>query len=158
MATRNIRTIASPFSIVATLATANDLDGTTNNTQAFDITGIEGGIVIQHNNGTLGTAGIDIISYSKDGGTTWAAALDLILTSGNFFTGTTVDLGALNAAGVEPVNVAMWTIPAQEGPTAIRCERITTTSLGTTWVTGAPTVQFIALGGKHAGGALTALA
>jgi len=158
MATRTIRTVSAPLSIAATLATADDLDGTEDNTQAFDITGSLGGLIIQHNNGTLGTAGIDVVAYSHDGGVTWAVATDLILISGNYFTGTVAVNGALNAAGVEPVNVAIWTFTAPEGPTAIRCGRKTTTTNGTTWVTGSPTVQVVLIGGKHSGGALTALA
>jgi hypothetical protein len=158
MALKTIRSHHNPISIAATLATADDLDGTTDNTQAFYITGVSRGIVIQHNNGTLGTAGIDVIEYSHDGGNTYAAATDLILNSGNDFTGTVAVAGVLNAAGVEPVNVAIWTCGPFESPTVVRCARKTTTTTGTTWITGAPTVQFMAIGGSHAGGALTAVA
>lgn len=154
------RSLRNPVSIAATLATADDLDGTQDNTQAFDITGASRYFIIQDNNGTAGTAGIDIITVSHDGGTTFAADTTLIALSGNDVTGTVLAAGALNAAGVEPTTVqtSVWKGGPQEGPTVIRCERKTTTNLGTTWVTGAPTVLVVAVGGKHSGGALTAIA
>lgn len=145
-------------STAATLATADDLDGTTDNTQAFDVTGCKKVLIGQINNGTLGTAGVDVIEVSHDGGYTWAADDTLLPTSENDATGTVLASGALNAAGVEPTLSTYWTAGPWDGPTAIRCGRKTTTTTGTTWVTGAPTVTLVAFGGKHSGGALTALA
>ena len=62
------RSIRAAVSKTETLATADDLDGTTDNTQAYDVTGVDRLIIVQVNNGTLGTAGIDKVEYSKDGG------------------------------------------------------------------------------------------
>jgi hypothetical protein len=139
-----------------TLATADDLDGTVTNTQAFDVTGVDRVIILQINNGTNGTAGIDVVEYSKDGGTTWAAATDVLAVASDDATGTVLVNGALNAAGVEPTGAAAWKCGPFEGPTAIRIGRKTTDTTGTTWVTGAPTVLAFAVGGVT--GDLTALA
>lgn len=78
MAAKTIRSRGIPISITATLATADDLDGTTDNTQAFDVTGAQRLIISQWNVGTLGTAGVDVIEISKDGGANWAAVTDLV--------------------------------------------------------------------------------
>ena len=158
MAAKTIRSRGIPISITATLATADDLDGTTDNTQAFDVTGAQRLIISQWNVGTLGTAGIDIIETSPDNGVTWTAVTDLVPGTGDDFSGTVAAGGALNAAGVEPTTVATWRCGPYDGPTAIRCARKTTTTAGTTWVTGAPLVTVQAIGGNHEGGALAALA
>jgi hypothetical protein len=158
MAVKAIRSRAVPISITATLATADDLDGTTDNTQAFDVTGASRLIIAQWNVGTLGTAGIDVIEISHDAGANWAAVTDLVPGTANDFTGTVAASGALNAAGVEPTTVAVWRCGPYDGPTAVRCGRKTTDTTGTTWITGAPLVTVQAVGGSHAGGALTALA
>lgn len=158
MAAITRRSIATPISIPFTLATADDLDGTVDNTQAANITGASRYLINQINNGTNGTAGIDCIEISHDGGVTWAADTTLILTSANDLTGTIVVSGVLNAAGAEPTGGALWKGGPQEGPTAIRCARLTGTGGGTTWVTGSPTVTVTAVGGSHGGAALTALA
>ena len=126
------------------LATADDLDGTTDNTQLLDCTGVLRVIIAQHNNGTLGTAGIDVIEISKDGGTTWALDDTLLAIASDDHTGTVVT--ALNAAGVEPVNVALFKSGPHEGPTKMRCGRKTTDTGGTTWVTGSPTVTAYPIG------------
>lgn len=158
MATKTIRSRSIPISTPFTLATADDLDGTTDNTQAAIVTGARRLIITQHNNGTLGTAGIDCIEKSHNAGISWAAVTDLLLTSADDVTGTVAVAGVLNAAGVEPVNFAIWKCGPYDGPTWIRCGRKTTDTGGTTWVTGAPTVQVTAIGGNHVGGALTAAA
>lgn len=158
MAAKSVRSRVVPISITATLATADDLDGTTDNTQAFIVTGAQRLIISQWNVGTLGTAGIDVIEISRDGGANWAAVDDLVPGTANDFTGNVAASGALNAAGVEPTTVATWRCGPYDGPVAIRCGRKTTTTTGTTWVTGAPLVTLQAIGGNHAGGALTALA
>lgn len=153
------RSLRNPISTLATLATADDLDGTTDNTQAYDITGASRYFIFSEI-GTAGTAGIDIIEISHDGGTTWVADATLLLLTANDVTGTVVASTGLEAAGVEPITIAtsVWKGGPQEGPTAIRCARKTTTTNGTTWVTGSPGVYLLAVGGKHSGGALTALA
>jgi hypothetical protein len=158
MPAKSIRSRGTPISITATLATADDLDGTADGTQWFDVTGADRIIISQWNVGTLGTAGIDVIEKSHDGGENWAAVGDLVPGTANDFTGNVAAAGALNAAGVEPTTVATWRCGPYDGPTLIRCGRKTTDTTGTTWVTGAPLVTAQAIGGNHAGGALTASA
>lgn len=143
----------------AVLATADDLNGTSDNTQAFDVTGCFKAFIFQINNGTAGTAGIDVIEVSHDGGATWASDDTVMAVAQNDATGDILASGALNAAGVEPPNGALFTAGPWEGPTAIRCTRNASVNASSVaWSTGAPTVQLIAIGGKHSGGALTALA
>jgi len=128
------------------LATADDLDGTTDNTQACDVSGTLRVLYVQINNGTDGTAGIDCIETSTDGGTTWAADATVLALASNDATGTIVVAGVLNAAGVEPTGAAVFKGGPYEGPTLVRCGRKTTTTGGTTWVTGAPTVWAVRIG------------
>lgn len=139
-----------------TLATADDLDGTTDNTQAADVTGASRVIIFQVNDGTAGTAGVDVIEYSFDGGSNWSAATDVLAMDSNDVTGTVLASGALNAAGVEPAAGALFKCGPFNGKVAIRCGRKTTDTGGTTWVTGSPTVKIVAIG--LGGGSLTALA
>ena len=136
-----------------TLATADDLDGTTDNTQAYNVTGCARVLLIQENSGTNGTAGIDVFEISKDGGVTWAPDTTVLPLSENDDTGTVQAAGALNAAGAEPTRYAAFTAGPWDGPTAIRIGRKTTTTSGTTWVTGAPAVYAIVFGGRENGGA-----
>lgn len=145
-------------SSIVTLATADDVDGTTDNTQAYDVSGCSRVLIIQANDGTNGTAGIDVVEVSHDGGTTWAADDTVLPLSANDTTGTIQASGALNSAGSEPTLYAAFTAGPWDGPTAIRIGRKTTTTTGTTWVTGAPSVKMIVFGGTHSGGAPTALA
>lgn len=129
------------------LADADDLDGTTDNTQAYDVTGVKRLLIAQIDAGTPGTAGIDVIEISKDGGTTWSADTTLLALASDDNTGTVVTSAALNAAGIEPTGkVAIFKSGPHEGPTYIRCGRKTTTTGGTTWVTGAPSVILIKVG------------
>lgn len=150
------RSVRNAISRNFVLATADDLDGTTDNTQAAIVTGASRVLVFQVNNGTNGTAGVDVIEVSQDGGATWAAATDLLAIDSNDSTGTVIASAALNAAGAEPTLFAAWKMGPFNGPFAIRCGRKTTTTTGTTWVTGAPTVQINAIG--LGSGSLTALA
>lgn len=150
------RSLAALVSKVAELATKDDVDGTTDNTQAFDVTGALGVLIYQVNDGTAGTVGIDVIEISKDGGKTWAACDTLLAINSDATSGTLVAGAALNAAGIEPTHVALFKAGPFEGPTAIRCGRKTTDTGGTTWVTGAPSVEMVAIG--LTGGSLTALA
>lgn len=143
---------------MATLATPDDLNGTSDGTQAYDVTGAERVIIIQVNNGTAGTAGIDGIEISHDE-ENWALDTSLVIDANNDFTGD-VDDGLLNAAGVEPATdlFNVWRGGPYDGPTWIRCTRNASINASTVaWQTGAPGVYLIAVGGNHAGGALTAL-
>ena len=107
MAAIHRRSIRAPISPSVTLATADDLDGTSDNTQAFNVTGADRVIVVQANTGTLGTAGIDVIQISHDGGASWAAADQVLALASNDATGTELN-GVLNAAGVEPTPHAIF--------------------------------------------------
>lgn len=150
------RSMRSLVSREFTLATADDLDGTEDNTQAAVVTGASRVLIFQVNDGTAGTAGIDVIEVSHDGGTNWADDDTLLAIDANDVTGTVVADAALNAAGVEPTLYAAFKSGPHNGPTAIRCGRKTTTTAGTTWITGSPTVKCVAIG--LGGGSLTALA
>jgi hypothetical protein len=128
-----------------TLATADDLDGVQDGSQNFDVTGCTRVIIFQHNNGTAGTTGIDVIEVSHDGGITWAADPTLLALASNDSTGTVVT--TLNAAGIEPVNVALWKAGPYEGPSLLRCSRLSTQNAASAaWTSGAPTVIGIRVG------------
>lgn len=146
-----------PVSRIFTLATADDLDGTQDNTQAMVVPGGSRVIIEQVNNGTAGTAGIDVVEISHDGGSTWAAATDVLAIDSNDSTGTILAAGALNAAGVEPTLSSTFKAGPYSGPIAIRIGRKTTATTGTTWVTGSPTVRAYLVGG-NTGGVPVALA
>jgi hypothetical protein len=152
------RSVMAPISKTATLAAPDDLNGVQDNTKSFDVTGAQRLLIWQIDNGTAGTAGIDVVCYSKDGGANWTAATDLLADSSDDSTGTVVAGGILNAAGVEPVGkVAIWKAGPFEGPTAVRIFRyVTDLAASAAWVTGAPGVYCAAIG-KTAGD-LTALA
>lgn len=126
----------------AVLAVADDLDGTDELSVDLDLTGAGGCIIIQQNNGTAGTTGIDLIQFSKDGGSTWAAATAANL--GNRHLGLLTDAGevvsgaALNAAGTE--GDAVFVLGPTKGPFMIRVSR------ATAWTTGAPTVVAYRIG------------
>ncbi len=136
----------APISQTASLAAADDLNGVQDNTKSFDVTGASRVIVVQHANGTAGTAGIDVIAISKDGGQTWAAADKVLALSSDDSTGTELN-GILNAAGVEPVNYAAFKCGPYEGKTAIRVFRyVTDLAASAAWVTGAPSVDVFTIG------------
>lgn len=156
MAAIRRRSLSTLISREAVLATADDLNGTSDNTQAFDISGALRVLIVQDNSGTAGTAGIDVVEISKDGGTTWAAATDVLAIDSNDTTGTVLASGALNAAGVEPTRTALFKAGPYPGKTAIRISRGAAGS-GTAWVTGAPKVSMHVIGG-NTGSTLTALA
>ena len=150
------RSIRAAISKAATLATSNDLDGTSDNTQAFNVAGGDRLIIAQIANGTAGTAGIDVVEYSVDGGKTWTGADDLLAIASHDATGTLVDNGVLNAAGTEPTGAALWKAGPFEGPHLVRCVRnASTNALSAAWVTGAPTVLCVLVGDVP--GDLTAL-
>lgn len=132
------------------LATADDLDGTVDGTQELDITGAGGVIIVAQNNGTAGTAGVDVIEFSKDGGSTWAAATAANLEQGH--AGLLLEDGtpaaaadaALNAAGTEVD--AVFSLGPVGGPCLIRVARGGSGAGGTAWTTGAPTVVAFRIG------------
>jgi len=141
-----------------TLATADDLNGTSDNTQAFDVSGSARVLIVQDNSGTAGTTGIDVVEISKDGGITWAAAEDVLAANSNDKTGTVLVAGALNAAGVEPTRTAFFKAGPYSGKTALRVSRGAAGS-GTAWTTGAPRVYAVLVGGSNnTGGTPAALA
>jgi hypothetical protein len=151
------RSIRAAISKTAVLATADDLNGTSDNTQAFDVTSGDRLIIAQLNSGTAGTAGIDVVEYSDDGGKTWSAATDLLAIGSDDATGSVVTGGILNAAGVEPSGAAIWKAGPFEGPHAVRVTRnVSTNATSAAWVTGAPAVVCVLVGGTT--GDLTALA
>lgn len=157
MAAVTRRSLESLRSTQVTLATADDLDGTSDGSQWYDITGAKKVFIIQDNSGTNGTAGIDVIEVSYDSGVTWSAPADILPVAQNDVTGTVLaSNGVLNSAGTEPTRFAIWTCGPYDGPTAIRCTRnASTNSSSAAWVTGAPAVYAIAVGGSHNGGALS---
>lgn len=142
------------FGAITTLATKDDLDGTVDNSQVLDITGSAFGAIIGVINiGTAGTAGIDVVEFSRDGGTTWKAATAANIGKGHkgllkFSDNTAVASAALEAAGVEPTTAALtlFYLPPVDGQCKIRIGRLTTTTSGTTWVTGAPEVFAVRIG------------
>jgi len=162
------RSLICPIGIPVTLATANDLDGTTDGTQHFDVSGAQRVLIWQINDGTDGTAGIDCVEVSHDGGSQWIAdgtnnlPATGLLASADDDAGTVLVAGALNAAGVEPATVeaGMFKFGPFEGPTLIRVNRDTSArglgGVGTDWVTGAPTVLMIPIGMPSGGGAIAA--
>ena len=137
----------SPLGELTTIAAANDLD---RNGTTFDLTGAAGCIIAQVNDGTAGTAGIDVIEFSRDGGDTWAAATaaniggshaGLIAEDGSAAAAASA---ALNAAGTEPAHVAFFSLGPMDGPCLIRVAP--DAASGTAWVTGAPSVVAIRIG------------
>lgn len=143
----------TPFGEYTVLATADDLDGTSDNSQVLDLTGAAGAIILAGPIGTAGTAGIDVIQFSRDGGVNWAAATAANIGQGH--PGLMAEDGsaaaaagaALNAAGVEAVTGAamLFSLGPVDGPFMIRCSRKTGEG-GTTWVTGAPNCAAIRIG------------
>lgn len=142
----------SPIGELTTLATADDLDGTTDDTQVLDLTGAAGAIIVQLNSGTAGTAGIDVIEFSRDGGENYKAATAANIGGGHDGlmaedgTAAAAANAALNAAGVEPSGASVFSLGPIDGPVQIRCGRKTTDTSGTTWVTGAPAVVALRIG------------
>lgn len=145
MATIHRRGRILPVSKIAELATADDVNGTTDNTQAMIVPGGSRVIVVQVADGTAGTLGIDLIEISKDDGVTWSAADDGLAIDSDDSTGTVLAGGALNAAGTEPTGAAVFKFGPYSGPTAMRVSR------ATNWATGAPTVFAFLVGGNDGG-------
>ena len=154
------RSLENLRSTSVTLATADDLNGTTDNTQAYDVTGCSR-ILLSSFTGTTGTHGIDVLEVSHDGGVNWASDTTVLLHSENDTTGTVKAAGVLNAAGIDPVTnlTGLYTAGPWDGPTAVRIARdVAVNADSIAWQTGAPSVTMIVFGGSHNGGAPTALA
>jgi hypothetical protein len=130
-----------------TLATADDVNGTNDGTQYFDVSGKARVLYVQINNGTAGTVGIDVIKISRDGGINWVADPTLLALASDDVTGTVVASGILNAAGVEPTGAAVFKGGPYPGPTLVRCARAVGDDADSVlWTTGAPTVLAIPIG------------
>ena len=119
-----------------TLATADDLDGTLDGSQYLKVRRGDRVLIAQVDDGTHGTAGVDVIEISYDG-TNWFADPTLVLASGADQAGTVIASAALNAAGVEPVSPGIGAAHWKSGPHTrdilMRCGRKTTSTTGTTW-------------------------
>lgn len=136
-----------------TLASADDLDGTVDGTQYLDLKGASACLIAVLNLGTAGTLGIDVIEFSRDGGTTWAAATTANIGQGHggvrkLSDGSAVASAALEAAGIEPVTAAttLFFMRGPFGPMHIRCARGGSGASGTAWATGAPLVVAARIG------------
>lgn len=141
--------IRSPFGELTTLAAANDLNGDT--ALYLDLTGAAGAIIVAQNNGTDGTAGQDIIEFSRDEGRSWKAATAANLGRGH--AGLQLEDGSAAAAANAALNQtagtevdAVFSLGPVDGPVRIRCARGGSGASGTAWVTGAPTVVAIRIG------------
>lgn len=135
--------LRSAIGELTVLAAADDLNGAA---VTMDVTGAGAVIIAQLNSGTAGTLGVDIIEFSRDGGTTWAVATaanigrghaGLLLEDG---TAAAAAGAALNAAGTEPAGAAIFSLGPVSGPFKIRCGRGGSGEAGTAWTTGAPAV------------------
>lgn len=142
MATIERRSMAFAIPAGTTLAAANDLNGAGT---TLDVSGTSRVLIAQIANGTAGTAGIDVIEVSHDGGSTWAVDDTLLALASDDDSGTLVD-GVLNAAGVAPTGAALFKGGPYRGPTLIRCGRGGSGEAGTAWVTGAPEVLAVTVG------------
>lgn len=140
MATANSgNSIICPMSEDFELAAADDLDRG-DYAKGYDITGALRAIITVTDDGTLGTAGIDAVQYSFDGGSEWYDATDLLAID-SADDATAISGGVLNAAGVEPAaGVAVFKCGPFYGPTLIRV------TADTDWQTGAPSVKCNVIG------------
>jgi hypothetical protein len=164
------RSLICPIGIPVTLATVDDLNGTSDGTQWYDITGAQRVLIwqIDSSTGGDGGAGIDCIEVSHDGGSQWYAdgtgpvPATGMLCSADDDAGDVLVAGTLNVAGVEPATIAggMFKFGPFEGPTLIRCGRDSTNrgsgGTGTDWTTTAPAVVMIPIGMPSGGGAIAA--
>lgn len=144
MATPNRGSLRSKIPAATELAAADDLDG---GTTTLDVSGVDRVLILQVADGTAGTAGIDVVQISKDGGSEWFADDTLLAIASDDVTGTVVANGALNAAGIEPAGVAVFKSGPHTGPTLMRVVRLAATDANSAaWVTGAPSVDAIRIG------------
>lgn len=141
------RSIRSPISRKFELAAADDLNGVQDLTKTVNVTGAARVIIIQENDGTAGTTGIDVVAVSHDGGENWTADDTLLAADSDDSTGTLLD-GILNAAGVEPTHLAAFKSGPYQGPTLLRVVRnATELAASAAWTTGAPSVDCYIVGG-----------
>ncbi len=145
----NLRQVGNlQLPLLVTLASADDLDGTLDGSQYFKVPKGARALIFQADDGTHGTAGIDVIEVNI-GSTGFIPAPDLLLLSSADQSGTPVTGAALNAAGVEPVSpnigAAHWKLGPYAQDAIVRCGRKTTSTAGTTWITGAPSVYALLL-------------
>jgi hypothetical protein len=136
------------------LVAANDLDGTAATRRAIFVDGGSRVIVFQDNDGTAGTAGVDVVAISYDG-VAWAPEPNtgLALDSDDV-TGTALAGGVLNAAGVEPTTVkaSLFKFGPFEAPCYLRiCRKTGTLAGAVTWVTGSPSVLAFLIGPNGGG-------
>lgn len=144
MATPNRGSLRSKIPASTILAAADDLDG---GTTTLDVSGTDRVLIIQHNNGTAGTTGIDTIEISDDEGKQWYADDTILALASDDVTGTVLVNGILNAAGVEPVNMAVFKSGPHKGKRLMRCSRLVTQDADSAaWTTGAPQVIAILVG------------
>ena len=157
------RSLVCPIGINVALADADDTDGTST-AYSYDITGALRCLVMQVNDGTSATLGIDVVEISHDGGSQWYAddgtakvGPGVLPITADDDAGTIQASGALNAAGVEPATprAGWFKVGPYEGPTLIRIGRDTSANNGTDWSTGAPSVDLIPIGVPNGGGSLT---
>lgn len=127
----------------------DDLDGAAT---TLDVTGAERVLILQVDNGTAGTTGIDSVQISHDGGKQWVDDPTVLAVASDEFSGTVLANGALNAAGVEPTGgtaakAAAFKSGPHNGPTLIRVSRLNTegTTHGAAWTTGAPGVYALVI-------------
>src|SRR3989337_2884076 len=97
------RSIMAPVSRIFTLATADDINGVQDLTKSFDVTGAQRVIVVQEATGTAGTAEIDVVSISKDGGKQWSPATDGLAIDSDDSTGPVLVSAALHVPGGRPL-------------------------------------------------------
>ena len=128
---------------VTTLAAADDLDGAGT---TLDVSGSDRVIIAQLANGTAGTAGIDVIEISRDGGSNWIDDPTIQAIAQDDVTGDLLADAALNAAGVEPTGAAIFKSGPHPGKVLMRCGRGGSGEQGTAWVTGAPQVLAVVVG------------
>lgn len=139
------RSMAFPIPASTELAAADDLNGVSDGSKDFDVSGAARVLIAQIANGTAGTAGIDVVQVSHDG-IEWEADDTLLALASDDDSGTVVADGALNAAGTEPSGAAIFKSGPHRGPTLMRVVRDGTTGTSEAWVTGAPQVIGIRVG------------
>jgi hypothetical protein len=141
----------TPIGELISLAAADDLDGVQDETKVLDLTGAAGAIIIQQLAGTLGTAGVDVVVFSRDGGANYALATAANI--GNGHPGLMLEDGTAAAAAGAALNASagvegnfVCSLGPVDGPFQIKVMRDTSAGFGTDWVTGAPAVVALRIG------------
>lgn len=144
MAAIRRRVLGYKIPALVEVVAADDLNGTGT---GIDVSGCLRVVLIQENDGTAGTAGIDVVEISHDAGKSWAADDTVLAMSSDDNTGTVLANAALNAAGVEPTRYAAFKCGPFTGPTLLRITRDATVNANSAaWVTGAPSVDAMKIG------------